>query len=220
MRDALLGKLGNGWAYTVLLTVLLAMWVAQPLAGRSLIGASILSLSYAAVLISAVAVVSHRRTLVLLALVLMLPAAVLTVLPRAAGAAAHLWGSTLSLLALALIIASFLVDLFRHPQVTIGTIGGSVCVYVLTGVAWMFMYDLVDVLAPGAFEGLSAVGTSTRQSELFYFSFVTLTTLGYGDIVPTRPESMSLATLEAVVGQLYLVVLVATFVSRRSQAHG
>ena len=106
-------------------------------------------------------------------------------------------------------------DVLHHPRVTVGTISGSICVFVLIGIAWMLMYGITDQILVDAFHGLSPKGGRERSGELFYFSFVTLTTLGYGDITPARPETMSLATLEAVVGQLYLVVMVAAFVGRR-----
>ena len=65
---------------------------------------------------------------------------------------------------------------------------------------------------PGSFKGLSGTGIVDVQRDLFYYSYVTLATLGYGDINPVSPEARSLAITEAVVGQLYLVVLVAGLV--------
>jgi hypothetical protein len=87
---------------------------------------------------------------------------------------------------------------------------GAVCVYLLLGISWAILFGLVDRF-PGedSFRGLDgAPGT------YLYFSFVTLTTLGYGDIVPLSPAARTLVALEATLGQLYLAILVAALVGR------
>ena len=73
-------------------------------------------------------------------------------------------------------------------------------------------YAATELNLPGSFYGLAGGGHDEMTRELFYYSYVTLTTLGYGDIGPVSPVARSLVTLEAVVGQLYLVVLVASLV--------
>jgi len=88
-------------------------------------------------------------------------------------------------------------------------IAGAVCVYLLLGLAWAFAYALVAVLDPTAFRGL---GPGGREAELIYYSFVTLTTLGYGDVVPATPAARTLAWMEAVAGQMYVAVTVAGLV--------
>ena len=94
------------------------------------------------------------------------------------------------------------------------------CVYVLIGATWGFAYTLTELLLPGSFE-VTASGRvvdqallTTRHYPLFmYYSFVTLTSVGYGDIIPARPAARLLASWEAICGQFYMAILVARLVS-------
>jgi hypothetical protein len=97
---------------------------------------------------------------------------------------------------------------------------GGVCVYLLMGSAFYNIFCLVEIASPGAFlaggELLSDYqGQRLHDAgypELLYFSFVTLTTLGYGDVTPVSPFARSLSTAAAVTGQLYLTILMAALV--------
>ena len=80
------------------------------------------------------------------------------------------------------------------------------------GIIWALLYGLVEVLIEGSFSGnLLNVGGS-RFWDLIYFSFVTLTTLGYGDILPMNSYARTLAYIEAIAGQFYIAILVASLV--------
>ncbi|MEO1421144.1 MAG: potassium channel family protein [Pseudomonadota bacterium] len=87
---------------------------------------------------------------------------------------------------------------------------GSVCVYLLLGVLWAILYRLLFLIAPASFRGLN--GSEVDLEAFTYFSFVTLTTLGYGDIVPVSGMARSLVILETMAGQLYIAILVAGLV--------
>lgn len=89
---------------------------------------------------------------------------------------------------------------------------GSYCVYLLLGIIWAIFYTMLAASRPGAFQGLPSAGMFENFPNLLYFSFVTLTTVGYGDITPANPLAQFLASLEAVTGQFYLTVLVASLV--------
>jgi hypothetical protein len=89
---------------------------------------------------------------------------------------------------------------------------GAVCVYLLLGVIWAMLYTLVESMSPGAFTGFSPSEDRSWDSEWLYFSFVTMTTLGYGDILPVSAIARGLAYLQAVAGQFYIAVLVAGLV--------
>ena len=210
-------SLSAGWGYPIVLALLLGTFAAQPWATQSVIGTTLVRLIYSSVLFGTLIVMSRRRTLVAVGILLIIPAIILGNLSGSEFDGRGVLGNGFASAFLLIVIGLFLKDIFNHPLITVRTISGAVCVFLLMGMAWMFMYDIADWFVPNAFDGLSARGEAARLSELFYFSFVTLTTLGYGDITPTRTETMSLATLEAVVGQLYLVVLVATFVGRRGE---
>ena len=91
---------------------------------------------------------------------------------------------------------------------------GSLCIYLLLGVLWAAYYALLQLLDPNAFHYTATPAQALPASHFLYHSFVTLTTLGYGDIVPVSPLARTAAYLEAVVGQIYLTVLVASLVGR------
>ncbi|NIQ41114.1 MAG: hypothetical protein GTN85_03425 [Pseudomonas stutzeri] len=82
----------------------------------------------------------------------------------------------------------------------------------LLGVFWGLAYLLVGVADPAAFNGVAGPNLGALSPEFFYFSFVTMTTLGYGDIAPAAPLARSLAYLQAVIGQLYVAILIAGMV--------
>jgi hypothetical protein len=125
-------------------------------------------------------------------------------------------------LGVALLVLAVLA-LFRHllraRRVTTEQILASITLLLLLGMVFTVLYGLLDRLPldPVAFRGLSESAgaglSSPRSYELHYFSFVTLTTLGYGDITPLHPVARSVATIEALAGQLYIALLVARLVA-------
>jgi voltage-gated potassium channel Kch len=119
------------------------------------------------------------------------------------------------LLLLGLFSVSILANVLRAGKITADKIYGAICVYLLVGYAWAFAYAIIEELQPGSFSGpvtTDPVDYITRVTQMRYFSFITLTTVGYGDIVPQSPVARTFATLEAVIGQIYLAVLVARLV--------
>jgi len=112
--------------------------------------------------------------------------------------------------------AVVLAFVLRQKTITADTIYGALSVYLLLGVTWTFAYSAVDDLAPGSFFVDTAYNPDglLRRVDLFYYSFVTLTTLGYGDILPITPQARMLAVLEAVCGVLYTATLVASLIGR------
>jgi len=111
---------------------------------------------------------------------------------------------------------TILRTLFRPTVVDLETISASLCAYLLIGLIWSFVYSLVALLDPTAFRLPGPDETMAMRGgngiNPLYFSYVTLTTLGYGDIVPTTHAARAFAIVEAMVGQLLLVVLVARLV--------
>jgi hypothetical protein len=101
----------------------------------------------------------------------------------------------------------------HRTTVTVDTISAALSGYYLIGFTWALIYALVDVLIVGAFS--HPLDTHGVLYRALYFSFVTLTTLGFGDVTPTHPLTQALVTIEALLGQIYLVVLVARLVSMR-----
>ncbi|MEW6282016.1 MAG: potassium channel family protein [Candidatus Eremiobacterota bacterium] len=99
--------------------------------------------------------------------------------------------------------------MLREGKVDHRRIQGAVAVYLLIGLAWSQAYFLVEQLAPGAFQATS----TPDETALVYFSYVTLSTVGYGDVTPAHPFAYSLAVAEALVGQLYPAILIGRLVS-------
>jgi hypothetical protein len=121
------------------------------------------------------------------------------------------WGLAMNLLSLVLFLAVVLGRTLRPGPVTRRRLEGGIAAYLLLGVIWAFAYALVERLVPAAFSG--PVGPGDAPRTWFYFSFATLTTVGYGDVLPVHPVARSLAMLEAVVGPLYLAILISRLVS-------
>ena len=110
-------------------------------------------------------------------------------------------------------IACTLKQVAVGPEVSVNRLVGAVCVYLLLGTMWAVAYTVLDLLAPGSFQGFSSLDDFGRDSEWLYFSFVTMTTLGYGDITPVSATARFLAYSQAVFGQFYVAILVAGLVS-------
>jgi voltage-gated potassium channel Kch len=112
--------------------------------------------------------------------------------------------------------AAILNHVLRADQVDAETLYGAVCVYFLFAALLGVLYVLVEILAPGSFNLPDSVsltaGSRFDAGPMMYYSFVTITTLGYGDITPATELARLLALLEAVLGQLFLVILVARLV--------
>jgi hypothetical protein len=117
------------------------------------------------------------------------------------------------------LITVFVMDAVRkREQVDADTVLGGVCVYLLFVVAFMYVHGLVETLIPDSYRlagaRLSNVETgSSPFVQFFYFSMVTITTLGYGDIVPTGGAARLLCGLEAIFGQLFVAIFIARLVS-------
>jgi hypothetical protein len=149
---------------------------------------------------------------------LLLLVAVLASLARwlpSAGAASLALSGLVSIGLMALVV---LAQTFRAGPVSVHRVQGAVAAYLLLGLMWGYAYELVAALNSGAFA--SALATPPRDRGLMYFSFVTLTTVGYGDITPVHPAARSLVLMEALTGQLYPAILLARLVTLHTQESG
>jgi hypothetical protein len=186
--------------------LVLFLFVLPPLVreerGRSLV----IDLGFTALLLAGVAVLSAR------------PAVRAALFALVVGATALRWGpfaaettTAAGLMSVAAMSLVVLVQTFRAGPVNVHRIQGAVAAYLLLGLSWALAYELVALLAAQAFSG-AGLGEGHRTSYI-YFSFVTLTTVGYGDITPVHPVARSLAVAEALTGQLYPAILLARLVS-------
>ncbi len=120
------------------------------------------------------------------------------------------------LLLLGFLLATLIVQVFQSGAVTGHRIRGAIVVYLLLGGIWSFLYLIVAMVMPHAFHwpaGIDSGNRAAMQQALTYFSYVTLTTTGFGDIVPAIPLTRTLAMFEALAGQLFLVITLARLVS-------
>jgi Ion channel len=178
-------------------------------------GDVIVSILLSLVLLSAVLAVADRKRVFFIALVLAIPAI------------AGRWIShfrpdlvpppvflTAGLVLIAFVVANLLRFVLRAPSVNVEVLCASISAYLMLGLLWTVAYWLVDQLTPGAF---AFNGNAERQSirgfNAFYFSFVTLSTVGYGDITPVSKVARMLAAMEAMTGLLYVAVLIARLVA-------
>lgn len=165
------------------------------------------------VLILAVFAIGGRRNTLVWAIMLSIPALVGKWLniwwP-------HLWPSELFLSAGLLFIGYVVLHLFhfilRAPRVNLEVLCAAVANYLMLGLFWALAYSLVAAIAPQAFS-FNATGPEMKGSNSLYFSFSTLCTVGYGDIVPVSGGARMLAMSEAIVGMFYMTVLIARLVS-------
>jgi hypothetical protein len=130
--------------------------------------------------------------------------------------------STLSVLIFMIMLnAVTLTKVFSKGRVTTHRIKGAIACYVLFGTTWSILYSFIDQLLPNAFSlpPVTEMFSIDRQEKLTFFSYVTLTTVGYGDIIPTHDISRMFAIMEALVGQLYPATLLARLVSLELMYH-
>ena len=126
---------------------------------------------------------------------------------------------TFSILFIFYICYVIIMTIIEARRVTFDIIVGAVCVYLMIGLMWTFLYSLLELNHPGSFITNISPDKITASSSpdfivsrLNYFSFVTLATIGYGDIIPASHPAQMLSVFEAIIGQLYLTILIARFV--------
>ena len=128
---------------------------------------------------------------------------------------AVLVATVLQIVFLAYVCGQVIARVLRERNVTYDTLAGAACGYLLLGLVWGELFVLNQLLQPGAFEipaGFAVGQPGDSRAALIYFSFVTLTTLGYGYVHPNNPGAGGLAVSEAIVGQFYMAVMVARLV--------
>jgi hypothetical protein len=105
-------------------------------------------------------------------------------------------------------------DLYRHRSITIQTVLGAANIYLLIGFIFAVLYSIIFVLSPVApFSGVETM----RGIDLYYYSFTILTTVGMGDLIPTTDLVRVLTIIEALLGQLYLVTVIALLVGKMAR---
>jgi hypothetical protein len=172
-------------------------------------------LLFGLVLISAVYSQSHKPRQLVVAAVLALPSLAGTVLVFVRPSTdSVLWANTASLLFLAYVTIVLLESVLRAKAVDRDTLAGAICVYLMLGLTWASAYGVIEGFSSGSFSAPEGTDLSNPKDHSFlYLSFVTLTTLGYGDFTPLTPIAQTATWMEGLVGQLYIAILIARLVT-------
>jgi voltage-gated potassium channel Kch len=210
------------WRYARLcglltLTILLEMPLRAAGYGTLLFGLLLVAVVYAAASAASSARLIQRTYLGLVTPIILIDLKMIT---TGASDALALAGAAFHVGLLSFAGIAILLHVAREERVSLDTILGGVCVYLLIGETFTFLYSTVELLRPGAFlDGGKLLATPPhvnhllgRRPELTYFSFITLTTLGYGDILPATPFARVLAVAEALCGQIFLTTFLAFLV--------
>jgi len=200
------------------------MMVAYPALRHALAGRVVFDLMLTAVFLATFVAVFRPRGVRLVSVVFGLPALlgvwtgyVLPGLPlRATEMALHATAGAFLAFAVSVILRS----IYLEESVSKDGVYGAFCGYLLLGVAFGHVYCFVETALPGSFYGAGNLQAqlddhTEQRFALTYFSFLTLTTVGYGDVVPATGVTRSLAVVQAIMGQFYLAVLVAELIGRR-----
>jgi len=204
----------------VSLSLVILVFVIFPLLQAGLTGRFFFDLVMVTLMVSGALVVSQRRitTVITIALVV-IGACVLWVSRLYPSPFLRELSSVFSTVILLLYVRIVLLVMFRQGPVTWSRIQGGICAYLLLGMAWASAFDLVEQLHPGSFHFVSEpANVDQLTAKLVYFSFATLTTVGFGDVLPIHPFARSLAIAEAIVGQLFPAILIGTLVAMAMQA--
>ncbi len=196
----------------ILLCLIVGLLVLVPILNRFVAARIFLDIFLTAIAISMVYIISHKKVQVIAGLflaIVMLASLWLQYSYQNKGIAAI--GMIAGVLFIAVVITGIMVFVLKSEEVNREIIYAAMLLYLLAALMWAFVYTFLELIDPASFN----IDLSRPEGYLLvfqYYSFVTITTLGYGDVTPVTEVAKAFAVLEAVVGQLYLVVAVAWLV--------
>lgn len=210
-RQSYAERFARGDSYGLLLTLLVALYILIAVESHeNLWGRFVISVVLGLVLLLAFHTSHVRARAFRVGIVLVVVADVANLVQAATGRQGG-DGSTFIMFLLVLLAPIAIVHrIIRHESVGIETILGSICVYVLIAIAFAGIYGAINEAEP---TGFFAQKVEPTNVDFLYFSFITLTTVGYGDLSPGTSTGQVAVTFEAVAGQIFLVTLVARLVS-------
>jgi hypothetical protein len=206
-----------------LLIVLALFFICAPFVEEVKGGDVIISILLSLVLLSAVLAVADRKGVFFIALVLAIPAIAARWIsyfrPDLVPPPVFL---VAGLALIAFVVANLLRFVLRAPSVNVEVLCASISAYLMLGLLWTVAYWLVAQVTPNAFAFNPTSGTKQTMAgfDAFYFSFITLSTVGYGDITPVSRIARWLAAMEAMTGSLYVAVLIARLVALYRSGEG
>jgi hypothetical protein len=208
--------------FTVLLVTILVLLVTQPMFSTHALAEVLTTVTIALVLLAALYAFSAMRTFFITALILIVPAmGTRVVLLFIENPTLEIIGALFSCMFLSVTVFGLVTRMFSVRTVTTETISAAICAYLLMAVAWAYAFAVLELRSPGAFSatllqrpaGSHVAPLLASLHTFIYYSFVCLTTTGFGDIAPISEGARSLSVMEAVFGQLYVAILIARLVS-------
>jgi hypothetical protein len=186
------------------------MFVFRPFLTERVGIAYLMEIFFFLVFLSAVYAIRQKKSVFIIALLLVLLTEILALLSYLKDIPSlDMLSNILGGLLLAYTVTIIVHHLFTEDKITGDMIMGAICAYFLMGLVWSLGYSTLEFFQPGSFQ--MPQGT-VNQATFTYYSYVTLTTLGYGEITPISAPARSFAVLEAMMGQIYLAVLIARLV--------
>jgi tetrahydromethanopterin S-methyltransferase subunit F len=209
--------------FTVLLFAILLLICLAPIVEGHQLEQSLMTVALAGVLMSSLYALSLSRSFFAIGLFLVIPAFVgRIVLAFETTYAIEMISAAFSAAFLLYTVVSLVTRLFTVKQVSLDMIAASICAYLMMGVAWGFIFAMIEMTHHGSFSaGLllnlnksgAAVHMIAAMHNFMYYSFVCLTTTGYGDIAPLSEGARVASVMESVIGQLYIAILISRLVS-------
>jgi hypothetical protein len=206
----------------LLLGALLALLVIQPIASAFGIMESLFDTMLVIVMVMLVLALTQDKVWRVVAYILCIPAATLSIgghfLTSSAQFVSVTAGHAIGALFFAAVAGKIVQSIFTSRRLSLDSIFGAICGYLLLGVAWALTYAMIHAANPDSFQFGGLLRQQMEQvdysrSVFIYYSFVTLTTVGYGDVTPLSIPALTLSWVEAITGQLYLAVLIAGLIS-------
>lgn len=200
--------------------LIVVIFVVFPLAGIGVFARFIVDVVFSALLISGALANRHNRVLTVVVILLTIGVLVVHWLSLYALGTVHPRLDAAFVMGLfGCFVVIMLMEVFRPGAITINRVQGAVAAYLSIGITWGYAYYLASLVSPGAVH-FSAPPTPSEipEARYIYFSFMTLTSVGYGDVLPVHPMTRALAVCEALIGQLYPVILIASVLSMALQS--
>ena len=214
-----IGDLAREYRLLVLLCVLIGLMTFTPIAELQSYGHAALTIALVLVIAAAVNAAREHVSVPITVIVVGLTAACLQLVSLFFDQTVVEISNNISNLILLLLTTYLILKRVLVVEASnFDTLCGAAAIYLMLGITWTSFFSLISLVYPDAFLGLRD-DVLERWNDLMYFSFTTLTTLGYGDIAPSNTVARIWATLEAVTGTLYLTILVARLVAIYSREH-
>ena len=207
LTNIIIGRFG------FLLVSILLMCILRPFVEGYIGLQALLALFMSAIVLSVIYAVSEQKRVFVIGLAIAIPTLIIKWTSYFVNiSAVHLASDVIGVVFTAYATIIILSYVFIEKKISADVIFAAVSGYFLIGLMWAFVFSALEFLMPGSFQGPQV--EASRLSHAYYYSFTTLTTLGYGDITPVSAPARSFSFLEAITGQLYIAILMAGLVGK------